>query len=167
MSETKNTKASEKALKAADKSAKVAEKAEKAKKQPAVKKTDKDEFVSAPVNALIWTVSLILICGAIFGNYYYTQYVVIDESTFGRLGRVAAVIAVIAAGLILLVFSNKGHKLLDFAHKSYIELRKVVWPTRQEAVQTTFIVFVAVCVVSLFLYLCDVIFLQIIKVITL
>ena len=50
---------------------------------------------------------------------------------------------------------------------AYTELKKVIWPTRQEAVQTTFIVFVAVSVVSLFLYLCDIVFLQIVRVFTL
>ena len=56
---------------------------------------------------------------------------------------------------------------MKFASESYTELLKVVWPTRQEAFQTTLIVFVAVSVVSLFLYLCDVVFLQIVRGITL
>lgn len=130
------------------------------------KKNGKEQFVSAPVNALLWLVSAALICGAIFGNYYYSNYVLIDESTMQRLGRVAAVIAAIVVGLGVLVFTNKGHELLKFGSESYTELLKVIWPTRQEAVQTTLIVFVAVCVVSLFLYLCDVVFLQIVRVIT-
>ena len=104
---------------------------------------------------------------AIFGNFYYTQHIVIDESSLGRFGRTAIVIAVIIAGLAVTLFTNKGHALLTFAREAYVELRKVVWPTRQEAVQTTIIVFVGVCVVSLFLYLCDLVFLQVVKAITL
>ena len=106
-------------------------------------------------------------CGAIFGNYYYANYVLIDESTLQRLARVGLVIVTIVAGLAVLLFTNKGHEMLKFGSESYTELLKVVWPTRQEAVQTTFIVFVAVSVVSLFLYLCDVIFLQTVRAITL
>lgn len=137
-----------------------------AKAKKAKKGNGKAQFVSAPVNALLWLVSAVLICGAIFGNYYYSNYVLIDESTMQRLGRVAAVIAAIVVGLGVLIFTNKGHELLKFGSESYTELLKVVWPTRQEAVQTTLIVFVAVCIVSLFLYLCDVVFLQIVRVIT-
>lgn len=141
---------------------------QKVKKQTVVVKKEQDsQAVSSVVDKLLWLVSIVLIAGAIFGNYYYTTNVVIDESTLGRLGRVFAVIGVIVVGLGVLIFTNKGHALLAFARSAYTELLKVVWPTRQEAVQTTFIVFIAVCVVSLFLYLCDIVFLQIVRSITL
>ena len=125
------------------------------------------QFVSTPLDRLLWLCAIVLVGGAIFGNFYYTQHIVIDESSLGRLGRTAIVIAVIIAGLAVTLFTNKGHALLTFAREAYVELRKVVWPTRQEAVQTTIIVFVGVCVVSLFLYLCDLVFLQVVKAITL
>ena len=149
------------------KKAPVAHAQAKEKKVPRKAANVKEQFVSSPVNALLWLVSAVFICGAIFGNYYYANYVMISESTLQRLGRVGAVIGLIAVGLAVLLFTNKGHELLKFASASYTELLKVVWPTRQEAVQTTVIVFIAVCVVSLFLYLCDVVFLQIVKAITL
>ena len=125
------------------------------------------QFVSTPLDRLLWLCAIVLVGGAIFGNFYYTQHIVIDESSLGRFGRTAIVIAVIVAGLAVTLFTNKGHALLTFAREAYVELRKVVWPTRQEAVQTTIIVFVGVCVVSLFLYLCDLVFLQVVKAITL
>ena len=125
------------------------------------------QFVSTPLDRLLWLCAIVLVGGAIFGNFYYTQHIVIDESSLGRFGRTAIVIAVIIAGLAVTLFTNKGHALLTFAREAYVELRKVVWPTSQEAVQTTIIVFVGVCVVSLFLYLCDLVFLQVVKAITL
>ena len=132
------------------------------------KKVDtKKKAASNPLDGLLWLVSLVLIVAAIGGNYYYTQYLMIDESSFARLGRVALVIVVILAGLGVTLFTTKGKRLLAFGRDSYTELRKVVWPTRNEAMQTTVIVFIAVCVVSLFLYLCDLVFLQIVRVITL
>ncbi len=140
-------------------------KAEK-KAQAVQKKAEQEKaalYVSPTVNAMLWTLSLLIIAAAIFGNYYYVNYMVIDESGLAKLLRVLAVIATIVVGLVVLIFTNKGHTLLDFAQKSYVELKKVIWPTRQEAVQTTFIVFVAVSIVSLFLYLCDIVFLQVIK----
>ena len=138
-------------------------------KKGEVKKVDtkKAKDASNPLDGLLWLVSLVLIDAAIGVNYYYTQYLMVDESSLQRLGRVAAVIVVILAGLAVTLFTTKGKKLLAFGRDSYTELRKVVWPTRNEAMQTTLIVFVAVCVVSLFLYLCDLVFLQIVRVITL
>ena len=124
-------------------------------------------FVSPTVSGFFWTFSAALICAAIFGNYYYTNFVLVEESTLSRLIRVLVVIFVILLGLGASLFTNKGRALLQFARQSYTELKKVVWPTRQEAVQTTFIVFVAVSVVSLFLYLCDIVFLQIVRLFTL
>lgn len=124
-------------------------------------------FVSPALSAVFWIVAVVVVCAAIGGNYYYTQYVAVDETVVARLVRVLAVIACMLAGLGFALLTNKGRALLQFAQKSYTELRKVVWPTRQEAVQTTFIVFIAVCVLSLFLYLCDVIFLEIVRLFTL
>ncbi|MGN1280907.1 MAG: preprotein translocase subunit SecE [Succinivibrio sp.] len=124
-------------------------------------------FISPALSAIFWTVSVLLVVVAIFGNWYYTTYVSIDESSMGRLLRVAIVVVLFALAFISALFTNKGRALLQFGRQSYTELRKVVWPTRQEAVQTTFIVFIAVCVVSLFLYLCDIVFLQLVRFFTL
>ncbi len=147
------------------KSAKAAAKSVPAKGAKA--KAPEATAVNPALNALLWLVAVVLVAGAIVGNWYYTQHVVIDESSFDRFIRVAIVIAVIIIGLGVTLFTVKGRSLLNFGRESYVELRKVVWPTRQEAVQTTFIVFIAVCVVSLFLYLCDVVFLQLVRYITL
>ena len=47
--------------------------------QKKAEKANADLFVSPAVNALLWVVAIVLIAGAIFGNYYYTNFVVIDE----------------------------------------------------------------------------------------
>ena len=160
MSENKSTKTQTAAINTAA-PAKAKAPAKTANKKAAA------QFVSTPLDRFFFFCAIVLVGGAIFGNFYYTQHIVIDESSLGRFGRTAIVIAVIIAGLAVTLFTNKGHALLTFAREAYVELRKVVWPTRQEAVQTTIIVFVGVCVVSLFLYLCDLVFLQVVKAITL
>ena len=124
-------------------------------------------FVSPAVSAVFWTVSLVLVCAIIFGNYYYTNFVVVEETTISRLLRVLAVIFGLIIALSVSLLTNKGRALIQFSRQAYTELKKVIWPTRQEAVQTTVFVFVAVSVVSLFLYLCDIVFLQIVRVFTL
>ncbi len=123
--------------------------------------------VSPALDKFLWFLAFALIILAIAGNFYYIRFIAIDEGSLAKLGRVVAVIVVILAGLGVTLLTNKGKKLLAFARESYIELRKVVWPTRQEAMQTTLIVFVAVVLVSIFLYLCDIVFLQLVRAITL
>jgi preprotein translocase subunit SecE len=51
--------------------------------------------------------------------------------------------------------SEKGRALWEFVSDSRIELRKVVWPTRQETLQTTLVVAVAVLVMGIFFWILD------------
>ena len=53
------------------------------------------------------------------------------------------------------MLSGAGRALLSFAQDSEREMRKVVWPTRKETLQTTFFVFVFASLMSLFLWLVD------------
>ena len=179
MSQSKNSKEASlvgkvSADKAAEVAAKadVADKASEAKKldkaaKKKVKKTQTPGMVPVFLDRLLWLIAFIMVGGAIFGNWYYGRYYGVGETNLQVMIRTLVVIAVIVLGLGVVLFTNKGRKLLTFAGKAYTELLKVVWPTRQEAVQTTFIIFVAVCLVSLFLYLYDVIFLKLVGMITL
>lgn len=177
MPETKNKEAKAAAQDAGGKSKPVkAAKADKADRQgsdkgskqsKAAKEAPKVQEVSKAADMSLWTLAAALIVAAIGGNFYYIRFVSFEEGTLERLMRVGSVIALILIGLGVTLFTNKGHALIAFAREAYVELRKVVWPTRQEATQTTLIIFVAVCIVSLFLYLCDLVFLEMVKVITL
>ncbi len=165
MSDVKKSKQETKAVK--DKTIKENVTAKASKKPAKENKNVKELPVSKGLNRLLWSLVWILLIAVIGGNLYYTQHVIVEESSLARLARVGIVIGVIALALGIALFTNKGRALISFARESYVELRKVVWPTRPQAVQTTVIVFIAVSVVSLFLYLCDVVFLQIVRAITL
>lgn len=167
MSEAKNTKTAAVSKKKEVKAATVKAPAVKSASKSAAKSQKDAKAVPVALDRLLWLIAFALIAAAIGGNFYYVRYIAFDESSMSRLLRTIGVIAVIAAGLGTVLFTNKGRALLSFAREAYVELRKVVWPTRQESVQTTFIVFVAVCLVSVFLYLCDLIFLQVVRAITL
>lgn len=130
-------------------------------------KVNEQLAVSPALDKLYWLIAIVLIVAAIGGNFYYVRNFAVDEGSLSRLLRVAIVIVVIVAGLATTLLTNRGRRLLSFTREAYVELRKVVWPTRQESVQTTVIVFIAVCLVSLFLYLCDIVFLQLVRAITL
>jgi preprotein translocase subunit SecE len=68
---------------------------------------------------------------------------------------------VVVAGFALAT-TDKGRRFLGFAKESRTEVRRVVWPTRQEATQTTLIVVVATAIVALILWGMDAILVRIV-----
>ncbi len=69
--------------------------------------------------------------------------------------RVAALIALLAAAVATFFTSEPGKQLIAYARDSIKEVKKVVWPTRKEALQMTGYVFAFVIVMALFLFLTD------------
>jgi preprotein translocase subunit SecE len=69
--------------------------------------------------------------------------------------RVVALLLLLAAAVALFFTSESGKQLLGFSRDSAREVRKVVWPTRKEALQMTAYVFAFVFVMALFLWLTD------------
>jgi preprotein translocase subunit SecE len=69
--------------------------------------------------------------------------------------RVLAVIGGIAAGVAVGWFTAPGRQFALFASEALTEVKKVVWPTRKETMQTTAAVFAFVVVMALFLWITD------------
>jgi preprotein translocase subunit SecE len=69
--------------------------------------------------------------------------------------RVLMVIGGLIAGLALLYWSAPGRELWVYVQSSRVELRKMVWPTRQETIRTTAVVFVFVMALAVFFWLVD------------
>lgn len=69
--------------------------------------------------------------------------------------RGAALAVGVIAGVGVALMSLPGKSFIAFAKDSYREVRKVVWPTRKEATQTTLVVFGFVLVMALFLWISD------------
>jgi preprotein translocase subunit SecE len=69
--------------------------------------------------------------------------------------RVVALLGLIAAGVVVFFVSEPGRQLTAFGRDSAREVKKVVWPTRREAMQMTGYVFAFVFVMALFLWLAD------------
>ena len=69
--------------------------------------------------------------------------------------RVVAMLALMALGVVVFFTSEPGKALIAYGRDSAREVRKVVWPTRKEAVQMTGYVFAFVFVMALFLWLTD------------
>lgn len=69
--------------------------------------------------------------------------------------RVLALLALLAAAVVVFFTSEPGKQLIAYGRDSVKEVRKVVWPSRQEAMQMTGYVFAFVVVMALFLWLTD------------
>ncbi|QJD30743.1 preprotein translocase subunit SecE [Methylococcus geothermalis] len=91
--------------------------------------------------------ALVFLFAGIVGYYYFGDYSIVYR-TLGLIGA-----GVFAAGLVST--TAKGRTLLGFFRESRIEVRKVVWPTRQEAAQATLMVVALVFFVGIFLWLLD------------
>jgi preprotein translocase subunit SecE len=102
------------------------------------------ENPSSSMDMLKWLIAITLLMGAVVGNYLYADMSV--------LVRAVGVVAAVAAALGVAVTTEKGRTFIAFAKESRIEVRKVVWPTRQETTHTTFIVMAATVVMALILW---------------
>jgi preprotein translocase subunit SecE len=69
--------------------------------------------------------------------------------------RVIALLGLMAAGVAIFFTSEAGKRLIAYGQDSIKEVKKVVWPTRKEAMQMTGYVFAFVFVMALFLWLTD------------
>ena len=102
---------------------------------------------SSGLDGLKWLVAILLAAGAVFGNHYLAQL-----ENVSLIIRVAVVIALVVFAIVVAASTSKGKSAVAFAKESRMEVRKVVWPTRQEAIQTTLVIVLFVVVVSLFLW---------------
>jgi len=92
--------------------------------------------------------AVLLVVGAIAAYYY-----------FADVTRIVRVLGLVAAGLVALFIASqtaKGRNTLGFVTDTQVAVRKGVWPTRQETIQTTAVVIVVVIITALFLWVLDI-----------
>jgi len=95
-------------------------------------------------DTLKWTIVAVLISAGFVGNHFFSA----EALSLRMLGWLF--LSLVALGVASQ--TTKGGLFIDFSKEARIELRKVVWPTRQETVQTTMIVIVMVILASLLLW---------------
>jgi preprotein translocase subunit SecE len=69
--------------------------------------------------------------------------------------RWGCVVAGLVLGALVIAFSGYGKRLWAFTESARVELRKVVWPTREETGKTTVAVFIFVTLAGIFFWLLD------------
>ena len=92
--------------------------------------------------------AFIVLVAGIFAFYYFDQY--------SPAVRGVAMLGVVVIALLLAAFTGIGRTAREFLSESQFELRKVVWPTRQETIQTSIAVGAVVLLLSLILWLIDI-----------
>jgi preprotein translocase subunit SecE len=103
---------------------------------------------SSPAQVMKWAVVAVLLGLGIWGNTYYGEDV---SPLYRALGVV--VLALLAAFVALQ--TEQGRAFNQLRKDAMVEMRKVVWPTRQETVQTTLIVLAFVVLVAIMLFFFD------------
>lgn len=91
-----------------------------------------------------WIVVAAIVAAGVVGNWYYQ-----DQSL---LYRVLALLGMAAVAGFISFQTTQGRALWTLMKESRVEIRRVVWPTRQETTQTTFIVLALVVVFALILW---------------
>jgi preprotein translocase subunit SecE len=101
----------------------------------------------------------LIIAGAVGGFYYYS-----DDTSL--LLRVLGLLAGIAVATVVFFQTAAGQQTWAYIGEARAEVRKVVWPTRKETVQTTLVVMAMVVVTALILWIFDSILTWVVKVLT-
>jgi preprotein translocase subunit SecE len=116
--------------------------------EPAGSKTDR----------LKWALIFLLILAGIVANYYFSQI------AWGIRAAVGIILLLVVVAIAL--WTKQGQKAWDFIKAARGELRKVVWPTRQETIQTTLVVVGMVVITALVLWGLDTLFFWMVSLVT-
>jgi len=99
---------------------------------------------SGVVDILKLLIAAGVLVGGLFGYYWYLEW--------SQPLRVLLVLGGLIAGVGIAMTSTQGRRLWAFIQGSRIEIRKVVWPTKQETTQTAIAVFVFTLILALFFW---------------
>jgi preprotein translocase subunit SecE len=119
----------------------------------------KTEVESSGMDTIKLLVSVLLLVAAIGGFYVYEEQVV-------TWMRILGLLVVVGVAVAVALQTVAGRRIWGFATDSRAEVRKVVWPSRQETIQTTLIVFGMVLVIGIILWLVDKMFWAIVQAVT-
>ena len=94
-----------------------------------------------------WIVVAAIVGAAVYANSYFAA----ESLLFRTIGLL------VAAGIAGWVAAQtvKGRAFIDLCLEARVEIRKVVWPTRQETTQTTIVVLIVIFIVAIILWLLD------------
>ena len=103
-------------------------------------------------SGILDTIKLLIAAAALVGGLYAYYYY---EAELAQAIRVLMVLGGTIAGIGIAMTSVQGQRLWHFIQGSRVEIRKVVWPTKQETTQTAIAVFVFTLIMMLFFWVLD------------
>ena len=109
--------------------------------------TSQVETVSTVADKAKLAIAAILVIGAVVAYYLLGKQ--------GPVAQWAGLLVCLGAAVVMFMVSETGRQFTAFGRDSVREVKKVVWPTRKEAVQMTAYVFAFVVIMALFLWLTD------------
>ena len=112
-------------------------------------KVEQSKDAVSPGDAAKYALAVLLVIAGLFAFYWFGQW--------PMALRVLAVVGGLVLGGVVFMLSTKGAQTREFLSEARFELRKVVWPTRQEAMRTTWVVILVVILISLMLAAFDVV----------
>ncbi|RKS86041.1 protein translocase subunit secE/sec61 gamma [Orbus hercynius] len=115
-----------------------------------------NQETSKSFDKIKWFFVFVLVALIVWGNFYFSEPDAVYQP--GTIIRIVGVVVLSALTLLLAMTTNKGKSFITFAKESRMEVRKVVWPTRKETIQTTLLIAVITIVVGLCLWGLDTFF---------
>ena len=109
--------------------------------------TGKAEATASGMDVFKLTVSAAILTAGIVLFYIFANQPL--------LYRVLGIVAAVVVAAIIALTTARGRELAGFMQDARTEVRKMVWPTRMETVQTTIVVFVVVVILAVFLWAID------------
>lgn len=109
--------------------------------------SSKVENQASRLDNVKWLAVVAIILGGVYANSIF--------ATEPVLYRALAGIVLLGFSVAIMLQTALGNATWELAKESRVEIRKVVWPTRQETIQTTFIVVAVVIFVAFVLWLLD------------
>jgi preprotein translocase subunit SecE len=100
---------------------------------------------------LFWLIGLLIVVGGVYGFYHFSDDVMTPI-------RAAGLLALLVVAAFVVAQTVKGGEFFSFLREADVERRKVVWPTRNETLQTTLVVIVITVIVAIMLFLMDTLF---------
>ncbi len=110
--------------------------------------TQTETSQSGALDIIKLLIAAFVLVGGLYGYYYY-------ENDLSLPLRVLMVLAGTGIGIAIAMTSTQGQRLWHFIQGSRVEIRKVIWPTRQETTQTAIAVFVFTLIMMLFFWALD------------
>jgi len=110
--------------------------------------TQTETSQSGVLDILKLLIAAAAIVGGLYSYYFY-------EFEISLPIRVLMVLGGTGVGIAIGMTSAQGQRLWHFIQGSRVEIRKVVWPTKQETTQTAIAVFVFTLIMAVFFWLLD------------